>query len=70
MNSPMPSLRPQGPASFPRLSGKQFAQLEAELAKGPAAHPWEDQRWTLTRVRTVIGRRFHLTYTRMKPDSP
>jgi hypothetical protein len=33
------------------------------LAKGPAAHGWEDQRWTLGRIKTVIGRRFHLTYT-------
>lgn len=57
------SLRSQGPASLPRLSEKQFTQLEAELAKGPAAHGWEDQRWTLARVKTVIGRRFHLTYT-------
>ncbi|SCE34315.1 Winged helix-turn helix [Streptomyces sp. DpondAA-D4] len=32
------SLRSQGLASLPRLSGRQFAQLEAELAKGPAAH--------------------------------
>ncbi|MFD7719959.1 helix-turn-helix domain-containing protein [Streptomyces sp. NPDC059814] len=53
------SLRSQGPASLPRLSEKQFAQLESELAKGPAAHGWEDQRWTLSRVKTVIGRRFH-----------
>jgi hypothetical protein len=37
--------------------------LEAELAKGPAAHGWEDQRWTLNRVKTVIDRRFHMTYT-------
>ncbi|MFI8436831.1 winged helix-turn-helix domain-containing protein [Streptomyces sp. NPDC079020] len=57
------SLRSQGPASLPRLSEKQFAQLEAELAKRPAAHGWEDQRWTLSRVKTVIGRRFHLTCT-------
>ncbi|MFJ3145961.1 winged helix-turn-helix domain-containing protein [Streptomyces halstedii] len=57
------SLRSQGSASLPRLSGRQFAQLESELARGPAAHGWEDQRWTLGRVRTVIGRRFHLTYT-------
>ncbi|MBV2358132.1 helix-turn-helix domain-containing protein, partial [Streptomyces sp. J2-1] len=28
------ALRSQGPASLPRLSEKQFAQLEAELAKG------------------------------------
>ncbi|MEU6443193.1 winged helix-turn-helix domain-containing protein [Streptomyces sp. NPDC047046] len=53
----------QGPASLPRLSQKPFAQLEAELAKGPAAHGWEDQRWTLSRVKTVIGRRFRLAYT-------
>ncbi|WP_432037885.1 IS630 family transposase [Streptomyces cucumeris] len=57
------ALRSQGPASLPRLSGKQFAQLEAELARGPASHGWEDQRWTPNRVKTVIGRRFHLTYT-------
>ncbi|MEU9947618.1 winged helix-turn-helix domain-containing protein [Streptomyces sp. NPDC047939] len=53
----------RGPASLPRLNEKQFAQLEAELAKGSAAHGWEDQRWTLARVKTVIGRRFHMTYT-------
>ncbi|XNN20618.1 helix-turn-helix domain-containing protein [Streptomyces sp. CY1] len=52
-----------GPASLPRLNEEQFVQLEALLAKGPAAHGWEDQRWTLERVKTVIGRRFHLTYT-------
>ncbi|SFL16114.1 Transposase [Streptomyces pini] len=57
------ALRSQGPASLPRLSQEQFAILERELAKGPAAHGWEDQRWTLARVKTVIGRRFHLTYT-------
>ncbi|MEU5840160.1 winged helix-turn-helix domain-containing protein [Streptomyces diacarni] len=57
------ALRSRGPASLPRLSEKQFAQLEAELAEGPAAHGWEDQRWPLSRVKTVIGRRFHLTYT-------
>jgi transposase len=38
------ALRSQGPVSLPRLSEKQFAQLEAELAKGPAAHGWQDQR--------------------------
>ncbi|SHN34326.1 Winged helix-turn helix [Streptomyces yunnanensis] len=57
------ALRSQGPASLPRLSEKQFALLEAELAKGPAAQSWEDQRWTLARIKTVIGRRFHLAYT-------
>lgn len=57
------ALRSQGPTSLPRLSEKQFAQLETEPAKGPAAHGWEDQRWTPARIKTVIGRRFHLTYT-------
>ncbi|MFC8015410.1 winged helix-turn-helix domain-containing protein [Streptomyces cinereoruber] len=42
------------------MSDRQLAQLEAELAKGPTAPGWEDQRWTLSRVKTVIGRRFHL----------
>ncbi|MDN3259900.1 winged helix-turn-helix domain-containing protein [Streptomyces sp. CSDS2] len=56
-------LNSSGPASLPRLSGEQFARLEQELAKGPAAHGWEDQRWTLGRIKTVIGRRFHMTYT-------
>ena len=56
-------MRSRGPASLPRLSERQFARLEAELAKGPAAHGWEDQRWTLGRIKTVIGRCFHLTYT-------
>ncbi|MFD0501664.1 winged helix-turn-helix domain-containing protein [Streptomyces rhizosphaericus] len=57
------ALRSHGPDSLPPLSEKQFAQLESELAKGWAAHGWEDQRWTLSRVKTVISRRFHLTYT-------
>ncbi|MFI8199868.1 winged helix-turn-helix domain-containing protein [Streptomyces sp. NPDC085942] len=48
---------------MPRLSEKQFAQLEAEPAKEPAAHGWEDQRWTLARITTLIGRCFHRTCT-------
>ncbi|CAL9671557.1 hypothetical protein SUDANB15_07432 (plasmid) [Streptomyces sp. enrichment culture] len=32
------ALESSGPASLPRLSDEQFAQLERELAKGPAAH--------------------------------
>jgi transposase len=56
------ALRSAGSASPPRLSEAQFAQLEAELAKGPVAHGWPDQRWTLSRAKTV-GRRFHKSYT-------
>ncbi|WP_435862528.1 IS630 family transposase [Streptomyces phaeochromogenes] len=57
------ALRSAGSASPPRLSEVQFAQLEAELARGLVAHGWPDQRWTLSRVKTVIGRRFHKSYT-------
>jgi transposase len=57
------ALRSAGPPSVPRLSEEQVLVLERELAKGPAAHGWGDQRWTMARVKTVIGRRFHLTYT-------
>ena len=47
-----------------RLSLAQLARLRAELDKGPAVHGWrEDQRWTLERVTTLIGRLFHVRYT-------
>ncbi len=39
------ALRSASPASVPRISAAQFAVLEEELAKGPAAHGFEDQRW-------------------------
>jgi transposase len=57
------ALESSGPAPLPRLSDQQFAQLKRELAKGPAAYGWMDQRGTLDRIKTVIGRRFHMTYT-------
>ncbi|MEK8171485.1 winged helix-turn-helix domain-containing protein [Streptomyces sp. M19] len=57
------ALRSAGSASPPRLSEAQFVQLEAELVKGSVAHGWPDQRWTLSRIKTVIGRRFHKSYT-------
>ena len=47
-----------------RLSPAQLARLRAELDKGPAAWGWaEDQRWTLERAATLIGRLFHVRYT-------
>ena len=40
-----------------RLSPDQLAGLRTELDRGPAAHGWrKDQRWTLARITTVIGR--------------
>lgn len=53
----------RGPASLPLLSDELFAVLEQELPKGPVAHGWPDQTWTLSRIKTLIGRRFHKSYT-------
>ena len=58
------ALASKGPGgSGCRLNQSQLARLRAELDKGPAAHGWnEDQRWTLARVATLIGRLFHVRY--------
>ncbi|MEU0593926.1 winged helix-turn-helix domain-containing protein [Streptomyces ardesiacus] len=60
------ALRSKGPASRPRLSEDLFAVLEQELDKGPVAHGWPDQTWTLARIETLIGRRFHTSLTPSK----
>ncbi|MBG0825795.1 winged helix-turn-helix domain-containing protein [Planomonospora sp. ID91781] len=58
------ALRSAGPVSRERLSARSWAKLEAELKRGPLAHGFaDDQRWTLGRVKTVIGRLFHVGYT-------
>ncbi|MFI5680115.1 winged helix-turn-helix domain-containing protein [Streptomyces cellulosae] len=57
------ALASRGPASLPLLSDELFAVLEQELAKGPVAHGWPDQTWHLSRIKTLIGRRFHKSYT-------
>ncbi|WP_425428238.1 IS630 family transposase [Streptomyces roseoverticillatus] len=57
------ALRSKGSAGRPKLSGELFAALEAELDKGPVAHGWPDQKWTLARIKTLIGRRFHKSFT-------
>ena len=57
------ALTSKGPASLPVLSDELFAKLEAELDKGPEAHGFADQTWTLARITTVIGRRFHKSYS-------
>src|SRR3954471_13640466 len=46
-----------------RLFDAQLDRLRTELERGPAAHGWADQRWTLARITTLIGRLFHLRYT-------
>jgi transposase len=47
-----------------RLGCAQLSRLRAALDQGPAAWGWdEDQRWTLARVTTLIGRLCHVRYT-------
>ena len=58
------ALRSKGPVSRERLSPQQWARLELELGKGPLAHGFAaDQRWTLGRIKTLIGKLFHVGYT-------
>jgi transposase len=58
------ALRSRGPVSREKLSGQQWARLEAELRKGPLAHGFAgDQRWALGRIKTLIGKLFHIGYT-------
>ncbi len=57
------ALASKGPVSLPKLSPQQFARLETELERGPLAHGFADQRWTLMRIKTLIGRLFHVGYT-------
>ncbi|PAZ16785.1 hypothetical protein CLM62_06080 [Streptomyces sp. SA15] len=54
----MDALASAGPPKLPKLSEGQFAELEKELALGPAEHGWEDQRWTLARIRVLIAFKF------------
>ncbi|MFE7112568.1 helix-turn-helix domain-containing protein [Streptomyces sp. NPDC057575] len=54
-------LRSAGPANSPTISDSQFAVLEEELGKGPAAHGFEDEHWTLARVQAVIRRRLRVS---------
>jgi transposase len=58
------ALRSKGPVSREKLSPQQWGRLEAELRKGPLAQGFAgDQRWTLGRIKTLIGKLFHVGYT-------
>jgi transposase len=47
-----------------RLSPRCLEKLSGFLEEGPAAHGWvEDQVWTASRVATLIGRKFHVSYS-------
>lgn len=47
-----------------RLGPRLQARLAMWLEEGPAAHGWaDDQVWTAARVRTLIGRKFPISYS-------
>jgi transposase len=58
------ALRSKGPHRRQRLDDAQFARLEAELNRGPAAYGYaDDQRWTPGRVAALIKELFGIGYT-------
>jgi len=50
-------LASRGQAAQCRLDEQQLAALDLALEAGPLAAGWEDQRWTLARVRALVARR-------------
>jgi len=52
-----------GQAARCRLDVGQLAGLEAALEAGPLAAGFEDQRWTLSRIRDLVARKFGVRYT-------
>jgi transposase len=58
-----PGLASKGQAARCQLDGQQLAELETALEAGPLAAGYDDQRWTLARVRDLIARRFRVRYT-------
>ncbi|MFD9419423.1 winged helix-turn-helix domain-containing protein [Streptomyces goshikiensis] len=56
----MEALHSTGLANSPTITDAQFAALEEELGKGPSAQGFDDERWTLARVQTVIHRRLRV----------
>jgi hypothetical protein len=58
------ALKSPGPVSRERRSSQQWARLEADLRRGPLAHGFaDDQRWTLSRIKTLIRGLFRVGYT-------
>ncbi|MGW1729281.1 helix-turn-helix domain-containing protein, partial [Streptomyces sp. NPDC002306] len=59
------ALASRGPSgSRCRLSSRCLEKLTGFVEEGPAAHGWtEDQVWTASRVATLIGRKFHVSYS-------
>ncbi|WP_406468801.1 winged helix-turn-helix domain-containing protein [Streptomyces sp. NBC_01594] len=59
------ALRSKGLSGYDCHLGPHLqAKLATWLEEGPAAHGWaDDQVWTAARVRTLIRRKFHLSYS-------
>ncbi len=53
----------RGQAARCRLDEGELAALDAVLEAGPLAAGWQDQRWTLARVRDLVASRFGVQYT-------
>lgn len=58
-----PGLASKGQAARCRLDDAQLAELGRLLEAGPLEAGYEDQRWTLARVRDLIASRFRERYT-------
>jgi len=58
-----PGLASKGQSARCRLDEDQLAELDRVLDAGPAAAGWEDQRWTLARIRDLTARKFGVQYT-------
>ena len=56
-------LASRGQAARCRLDEAQLAALDAVLDAGPLAAGYQDQRWTLARIRDLVARRFGVAYT-------
>ena len=56
-------LASRGQAAQCRLDEQQLAALDVALQAGPLAAGWEDQRWTLARVRDLVAGKFRVQYT-------
>jgi transposase len=53
----------RGQAARCQLDEQQLAALDAVLDAGPLAAGYQDQRWTLARIRDLVARKFKVQYT-------
>jgi transposase len=56
-------LASRGQAARCRLDDRQLAALDVVLGAGPLAAGWQDQRWTLARIRDLVAGKFGVAYT-------